>query len=380
MNETRIFADAYETTFADPMEMLDFLAERGKAAVWIRKPTKSLRLVPISQEAEHIEDSSVEDWEEILKDTEKNTQLALKVRGETYPVRNCAIKTILDRAGISGAGLRKLEKSNYAKVVNYCLKVAKGDALIKIADGKVSAVHGGDSHDYSILDMRAVFETTMQYLDSNFRGNSYIEGSGAFDHSIVSAMWELGGNQELLDTYRTALKDHGMSDKVIAPAVRLTTSDVAASGANLYPMLLCENGNRTINLGSPIKLAHTGGADLVQFMGNLRMLCSRYQDAIADMTKLMDIEIQNPLNCLKLVMKRIGIRKKLINDVAELFEYQSGNAPCTAHDIYFAINEASFCAACDGMQGHGIISLEEQVTRALTLDWKEYDVSGAIKW
>lgn len=153
--------------------------------------------------------------------------------------------------------------------MNYCLKVAKGDVLIKIADGKVSAVHGGDSHDYSILDMRAIFETTIQYLDSNFKGSSYMEGSGAFDHSIVSAMWELGGNQELLDTYRNALADHGMSDKMIAPAVRLTTSDVAASGANLYPMLLCDSGNRTISLGSPIKLAHTGGANLVQFMGNL---------------------------------------------------------------------------------------------------------------
>ena len=380
MNETRIYADAFETTFANPKEMLDFLAERAKATTWIRKPTRSLRLVPISQEAEHMEASSTADWEEILKDTEKNTQLALKVRGETYPVRDCAIKTILDRAGISGAGLRKLEKSNYAKVVNYCLKVAKGDALIKIADGKVSAVHGGDSHDYSILDMRAIFETTIQYLDSNFRGSSYMEGSGAFDHSIVSAMWELGGNQELLDTYRTALADHGMCDKVIAPAVRLTTSDVAASGANLYPMLLCDSGNRTISLGSPIKLAHTGGADLVQFMGNLRMLCSRYQDAIADMTKLMDIEIRNPLNCLKLVMKRIGVRKKLINEVAEMFESQNGTDPCTAHDLYFAINEACFFAACEGMQGHGIISLEEQVTRALALNWQEYDVSGAIKW
>jgi len=247
--------------------------------------------------------------------------------------------------------------------------------LIKIADGKVSAVHGGDSHDYSILDMRAIFETTIQYLDSNFKGSSYMEGSGAFDHSIVSAMWELGGNQELLDTYRNALADHGMSDKMIAPAVRLTTSDVAASGANLYPMLLCDSGNRTISLGSPIKLAHTGGANLVQFMGNLRMLCSRYQDAVADMTKLMDIEIRNPLNCLKLVMKRIGIRKKLINEVAEMFENQNGTDACTAHDLYFAINEACFFAACEGMQGHGIISLEEQVTRALALNWKEYDVN-----
>ena len=97
-------------------------------------------------------------------------------------------------------------------------------------------------------------------------------------------------------------------------------------------------------------------------------------------TKLMDIEIRNPLNCLKLVMKRIGVRKKLINEVAEMFEAQNGTDPCTAHDLYFAINEACFFAACEGMQVHGIINLEEQVTRALALNWKEYDVSGAIKW
>lgn len=187
MNETRIFADAYQTTFADPKEMLEFLAQRAKESSWIRKPTRTLRLVPAIQEAGKMKDTVGKNWEEILEDTENNTQLALKIKGETYPVRTCAIRTILDRAGISGSGLRKLETANYAKVVNYCLKVAKGDALIKIADGKVSAVHGGDHHDYSILDMRAVFEMTMQFLNTNFPGNSYVEGSGMFDHSIVSS-------------------------------------------------------------------------------------------------------------------------------------------------------------------------------------------------
>ena len=75
--------------------------------------------------------------------SEKNTQLVLKMRGESYPVRDCAIRTILSRAGVNGDGLRKLDKATYAKVVNYCLRVAKGDALIKIADGKVSAVQAG---------------------------------------------------------------------------------------------------------------------------------------------------------------------------------------------------------------------------------------------
>ena len=236
MNETRIYADAFETTFANTKEMLEFLAERAKASQWIRKPTRMLRLVPLEKEAETIEKACTKHLEGIVEDTEKNTQLVLKVNGEVYPVRDCAMHTILKRAGVSGTGLRKLEKATYAKVVNYCLKVARGDALIKIADGKVSAVHGGDEHDYCVLDMEAVFSMTCDYLKAHFSGSTYLEGSGTYDHSIASAMWTLEGNQELLDTYRQALKDHDLEDKALAPALRLTTSDVAASGANLYPM------------------------------------------------------------------------------------------------------------------------------------------------
>lgn len=159
MNEARVYADGFERSFAEVKDLLEFLAERGRNAKWIRKPTNTLRLAPLEKEAQNL-DAADASMEEILEDTEKNTQLVLKMRGESYPVRDCAIRTILSRAGVNGDGLRKLDKATYAKVVNYCLRVAKGDALIKIADGKVSAVHGGDKHDYCILDMKAMFETT----------------------------------------------------------------------------------------------------------------------------------------------------------------------------------------------------------------------------
>lgn len=380
MNEAKIYADEFQTTFANTKEMLDFLASRGQNSQWIRKPTRLLRLLPLEKEADKLKGSSGNPMDDILEDTEKNTNLLLKVNGETYPVRNCAIQTILSRARVSGYGLRDLETATYAKVVNYCLKVAKGDALIKIADGKVSAVHGGDEHDYSILDMREIFATTSEYLQVHFKGSEYMEGSGMYDHSIVSATWKLGGNQELLDTYRKALRDNGLEDKVEAPALRLTSSDVAASGANLYPMLICESSSRTISLGSPIKLAHEKRATLTDFRNNLSLICSRYQDAITNLSILMDIEIRHPSNCLRLVMRKIGIRKKLINQVVELYEAQNGTGPCTAHDLYYAMNEASFFGACEGLQGYSIIKLEEEITRALSLDWKEFDVGGAIKW
>lgn len=291
MNEARVYADAFETTFANTKEMLEFLAERAKESKWIRKPTRMLRLAPLEKEADTIEKTCTKQLQGIVEDTERNTSLVLKISGDVYPVRDCAVHTILKRAGISGTGLRKLEKATYAKVVNYCLKVAKGEALIKVADGKVSAVHGGDEHDYCVLDMEAIFSMTCDYLKVHFRNSTYLEGSGTYDHSLASAMWTLEGNQELLDIYRQALRDHGLEDKVLAPALRLTTSDVAASGANLYPMMTSKTSNRTISLGSPIKLAHDKGATLQDFHKNLGKIFSRYQEAIQGITSLMEIEI-----------------------------------------------------------------------------------------
>lgn len=380
MNEARIYADGFATTFADTKEMLEFLANRGKNSQWIRKPTRMLRLIPLEKGADKLKGASGNSLEDILEDTEKNTNLLLKVNGQTYPVRNCAIQTILSRARVNGYGLRDLKTETYARVVNDCLKVAKGDALIKIADGKVSAVHGGDEHDYSILDMREIFATASEYLQVHFKGSEYMEGSGIYDHSLVSATWILGGSQELLDTYRNALKVNGIEDHIEAPALRLTTSDVAASGANLYPMLICESASHTLSLGSPIKLAHDKGATLTDFRNNLNLICTRYQDAVANLTRLMEIEIRNPLNCLRLMMRKIGIKKKYINQVVELYEAQNGTGSCTAHDLYYAMNEASFFGAGDGLPGHSIIKLEEDITRALVMDWKEFDVGGVIKW
>ena len=139
--------------------MLDFLSRRGKASEWIRKPIRALRLVPLEKEAGNLENGEAE-MEEILKDTEKHTRLVLKVRGEAYPVRNCAIQTNLRACRYRRRRPAEAGSSDLCKGCELLLKAAKGECLIKIADGKVSAVHGGDAHDYSVLDMKAIFEMT----------------------------------------------------------------------------------------------------------------------------------------------------------------------------------------------------------------------------
>ena len=118
---------------------------------------KTLRLAALTEEspiADQLREKYAREGmdEDIIKDTISNTGLVLRVRNEYYPVRSCAIKSILDRAGINGAGLRRVERNVYARILNECLKVAQGDALLRISEGKVSAVLGGDGSDYAVID------------------------------------------------------------------------------------------------------------------------------------------------------------------------------------------------------------------------------------
>ncbi|MGL5254537.1 MAG: transposase [Brevinema sp.] len=380
MNEARVYADGYQRTFARANDLMHFLGERRQESTWIRKPTKNLRVLTLEKGEEKFESQATPDWEDILEDTKRNTKLVLQMSNQVFPIRDCAIKTLLDRAGISGAALKKLERKDYARIINLCLKVARGDALVKIADGKVSAVHGGDQSDYSVIEPETIFAVTIDYLNRNYPGNQYIENSGAYDHVAMTAMWELGRQQDLLETYREALDEHGLSQHVYAPALRLTTSDVGMSGVNIYPMLMCDNHNRSINLGTPLRLQHKAGASIGHYQDNLNMLYARYTDAVSNLTKLMDIEIYHPLNCLMGVLKRINISKKVATEIINGHEAKYGEVPCTAHDLYYSINEAPFIASCMGMQGNRILTIEENAARALSLNWEEYDVAGNLKW
>ncbi len=194
MNETRVFADGYRGVFQKQEDFLECLKSIGRNSFWERRNSKNLRLVAItsgSKVEEELKEKYADEGldEDIITDTIINTGLLLKVRNQYYPVRSCAIKSILDRAGISGAGLRRVEKSVYARILNDCLKVAKGEALLRISEGKVSAVLGGDCHDYAVLDMEQVFLHSVDYLTGNFKGCSYL--AGFYEHDMASALWEL---------------------------------------------------------------------------------------------------------------------------------------------------------------------------------------------
>lgn len=380
MNETMVYADSFFEEFAEERNFLSFLKNRKENTTWKKELSNTLRfeaLVRDTAKTEAIVDTYNNMGKgDVLKDTLEGTQLVLRDGEEYIPVRNCAIKTILERAKISGNALTKVEKNVFAKILNHCLKVADGQALLKVSDDKVSAIHGGDKSDYSILEMYELFTKTSDYLSDNFNDVKY--AGGFYDHSIVTALWTLDGNDELVETYKNLLAMHSVKCRDLKASVRLTSSDVGISGANLYPTLIADGKN--IPLGSPLKLEHKNGASIKDFEKKLSMLYSQYSLAIGKLQDLIAITVKNPSNTMIGVMSKIGIPKKYGIPALEKFNAIHGSGFCTAHDIYYGLSEVIFIMQCSGESGVRITQMEETVARALNIKWQEYDIPGEVKW
>ena len=388
MNEAKVysagklFEDNFSAAFSEESGFLSFLSERRDSSWWKTQEAKDIRFVALDDGSQDADDVTSEyeknGMKDIITDTMENTRLLLKANDECYPVRTCAIRSILDRAKISGNALSKVEKPVLARILNYCLNVSSGDALIRYSEGKVSALHGGDNSDYAILEMPELFGAIADYLNTTFPGCRF--DGASYDHSIATAIWELSGQDALLDTYKQALDDHGIPYEDIEPAVRFTTSDIGISGANIYPMLLTGKRESIITLGSPLKLEHKAGATIEKFKSKLPLIYSQYTVAIGNLKRLLDIEIENPVSCMLKVCKRIGVTKKLAFEAAKLFDSQNGNSPCTAHEIYYGISEVIFMMQCNGESGSRIAQMEENVARAFSVRWYDYDIPGDMTW
>jgi len=381
MTATNIYADDFTRQFWEESQLMDFLHKIEQSAAWGTLPSAAMQFIALEKGTLLIDgykaEYDLEGKASVIDDTLENTALMLRLDSGIYPVRSCAIKTILDRARISGNALSKVAKPVLADILNQCLRVASGDALYRISEDKVSAVHGGDSSDYAVLEMPALLERTINHLNAHFPG--YRFAGGSYDHSLFTASWALGGNDELLAAYKEALMLHEVPFDNIKPALRLASSDVGISGANLFPTLHTGNGN-IISLGNPLKLEHRAGATLERFDEQLDMIYAQYKSAIGALEKLLYIEIANPVNCMGGVMKRIGIPKKLAFHAMDLFGAQYGASACTAHNLYYGINEVIFMLQCDGASGTRVAQMEETVARALSVRWSDYDMPGEFKW
>lgn len=372
------YQDDFSINFTKEDQLHGFLEELEERAGWDVRPSSSIRVLP-AEENEALCQRITEELEEkgIIPDTCRNTGLLLKMGRSVYPLGRSSLATLKSRARVNGNALSDLEKPKLARLLNDCLKVTRGDALIRTQEGKVRAVHGGDESDYCILPMTEIFGTASSYINGKYDEATF--KAGYYDHTMTTATWEIE-DDELVSSYRKALKNYreDLNDQLSA-AVRISTSDVGASGANIYYSLLVGRDKRPLVLGKALKLAHEKKASMAEFDANMSMAFARYEEALAGVERLFHIYLNHPVNVISGLMERVKIGKKLIAETVEQFKATYMGGACSGYDVYCAICTSIFLSEVNGVQGKPLADLEEAVSRCLTLRWSDYDIPGDLK-
>lgn len=374
--------DNYNTTFVSYPLILDYHQTQSENSRWIRCPVNELNVEALDVNSANYANPSVfaaDVGEEAIKDTTEHLGLALRVQGELYPIRETAYKTLLDRAKIGGSILPKLKRKTLANVLNECLNLSKTEALVLIRDQKISAVHSGDKTDYSVLPIDGLLEKLTKKLDIRFPNSEFVQGYA--DHSMVSGLWKMPNQRkELLDAYIKALEHFGDKTKLdkIVPGIRFITSDTGVASAKVSALLL--GGVYPIHIGGCIAVDHRHNTTIENFDKALDQLFAKFGDSIKKLQKLLGVYLNYPVNAMTRICKNLALPKKASVEAIDMFEKTYGGGIATAHDVFIAMQEILFNLKCENTPQSKLLSVEENMARALSLNWEEYDLAKAVDY
>ena len=374
--------DSYHTQFSAFPDMLSYHEKIRTDSRWERTEVKNLEVAALDKASPLFNDTTSFDSSvsrDAIEDTAENLKLAIKVKDKFFPLRDTAYKSLLDRAKVGGSALPKLPREKLAELINSCLALHKDSALLLVRDEKVSAAHSGDTRDYSVLEIDQLLDGLQSKMDERFPGNQF--SGGYVDHSITSASWTLPDQKtELLDTYTKLLAAEGktaMAAKLM-PGIRFSTSDTGVASAKVSALLV--GLQYPIHIGGMISVEHRRQSKVPDFVESLDMLFAQFGDSVARLSGLLSIHLDHPVNAMAAICKRLALPKKAAMEAIDMFEMAIGEDSATAHDVFVAMQEIPFILKTQGTPESKLLALQENMARALTLKWRDYDYAREVKW
>ena len=226
---------------------------------------------------------------------------------------------------------------------------------------------------------RQLLDGLQSKMDERFPGNQF--SGGYVDHSITSASWTLPDQKtELLDTYTKLLAAEGktaMAAKLM-PGIRFSTSDTGVASAKVSALLV--GLQYPIHIGGMISVEHRRQSKVPDFVESLDMLFAQFGDSVARLSGLLSIHLDHPVNAMTAICKRLALPKKAAMEAIDMFEMAIGEDSATAHDVFVAMQEIPFILKTQGTPESKLLALQENMARALTLKWRDYDYAREVKW
>lgn len=268
------YKDDFYKEFRTEKELCEYLEEIDSRAEWIRITSKKLKVAAAGEETcTEVPGISLEALE---KDTLSHSRLVLILPERICYIGNSAIKSLKGRARIDGKALADVDKKTLAEILNKCLKVARGRALIRFCEGKIRAVLSGDEKDYAIISMPDMYMVTSAYIHGDYEKATFLNGYA--DHYSVTASWRLE-DTKLTDVYKELMQNYGRkTDTDIKAVVRITTSDVGVSGANIFYSL--QEPTRNVILGNALKVTHKNCKGMEDFTENIESIFDYYREVL----------------------------------------------------------------------------------------------------
>lgn len=135
-----------------------------------------------------------------------------------------------------------------------------------------------------------------------------------------------------------------------------------------------------IHIGGMISVEHRRQSKVPDFVESLDMLFAQFGDSVARLSGLLSIHLDHPVNAMTAICKRLALPKKAAMEAIDMFEMAIGEDSATAHDVFVAMQEIPFILKTQGTPESKLLALQENMARALTLKWRDYDYAREVKW
>lgn len=369
------YQNDFSATFQNAEEFFDFI--KGVKKEWIETPVSLVTYLPWA----YCNEADMAVSEEVGKDAYLNKEMAVCINGKAYPIRfeGVAQKTLLERNRMTGKAMSDMGVARRCECLNFAKELYPKDLMkVLIQEDKASAFLSGGERDYAILDAYELILAIQNELDDRFDGAQFADGY--FDHTRTYAEWKMPRQkEELVGSYLNMLRLLGkdrLAEKLV-PGFSFSTSDIGIGKASISAYLFTDDGTRIL-IGQGMEVKHRSGATVEDFASAVTGMFAMFNDFAEGLKKLHSIKLNYPVNAMTGVCKKLLLPKKAAVDAIEMFRDINGAGAATAGDVYLAMQEILFSVKRDTPSKQFVC--EEQVAKALKINWVSFDVPGEIKW
>ena len=286
-----------------------------------------------------------------------------------------ALYSLKGRALNNAEILHRMSIADQATMLNMSWRyLANTLGRVLIRGGKIMAVHSGR---YIPISQNSIFSSFMNYMKEEFKTGGFI--SASYRHEKTQITYHAANiNDPLMAPFKeAAIKFGGLtlssisSDKIL---VKLITGDLGQTATKVYPIL--QEGTREFFIGSPLTLPHRDSTTLDDIKETYPQILAILQDGVDNLKRLLEININHPVNCAINVAKKFGLPKKSVNDIRHYFDAMDETV--TAYEIYFTLAEILHEPRFKEYSPERQLDVHEAFARIILIqNWTKYDTAKA---